>query len=346
MWVWWVVSLIILIACIIFAYRMIVSSYEFLPADKRYFIRFNKNYHSSETLPAQRDSFKALKNQVQSVEDNSTFYAIQFSKLQERLKALEEQHAQNLQPKKSFKIKDEEEEDWKELYFEENEKKEKLENELDATKQMLEELQHMPGRDSEDWKELYYSENTVKENLENEVDLIRQKLEEAEKKLNEPNEDWKKMYYSENAVKQKLQIELDLSTEMLEASEKKLKMSEKNNSHWVQLQSNYDGRLNDIKSIQNNIEILHRQLSASEERENELEQLLISEITVRERFSALQSQYVQLQSETDDLRRRVLELNKQEINLEIRVTRFNEIENKLSICEEENVQLKSRLKIN
>ena len=38
MWIWWIVSLISLIACAIFAYRMIVSSYEFLPADKRYFL--------------------------------------------------------------------------------------------------------------------------------------------------------------------------------------------------------------------------------------------------------------------------------------------------------------------
>ena len=86
MLVWWILSLIILIACIIFAYRMIVSTYEFLPADKRYFLGFYKNPDSPNARPVQRDSLKALNKKVQSVEDNTTFYQIQFSKFQERLK--------------------------------------------------------------------------------------------------------------------------------------------------------------------------------------------------------------------------------------------------------------------
>jgi len=82
---------------------------------------------------------------------------------------------------------------------------------------------------------------------------------------------------------------------------------------------------------------------ASTERERELEQLLLSEVTIREKYSMLQKEYVQLQSEADNLRSRMIELNKKDINLEMRVVRLNELESKLAICEEEKLKLKSYL---
>ena len=63
MWIWWIVSLIILIACIIFAYRMIVSSYEFLPVDKRYFLGLFKNPANTETGSLQRGFSESIKKQ-------------------------------------------------------------------------------------------------------------------------------------------------------------------------------------------------------------------------------------------------------------------------------------------
>ena len=267
MWIWWIVSLIILIACIIFAYRMIVSSYEFLPVDKRYFLGFFKNSAHSEP-GLQKDSLKVLKNKVQSVEDSTTFYQIQFTKFQQRLKALEDLNISRVSPEVISKPKEEEqekEEDWKEMYYEENEVKEKLENELDLTKQMLGEV------------------------------------------------------------------------------ETKLKESLENSFRSVQLQSDYETRLNDLHSLQNEIELLQNQLVASTERERELEQLLLTEITIREKYSMLQKEYVQLQSEADDLRRRMTEINKKDMNLEMRLAHLTELESKLAICEQEKLKLKSYL---
>ena len=267
MWIWWIVSLIILIACIIFAYRMIVSSYEFLPVDKRYFLGLFKNPANTETDPLQKDSLKVLKNKVQSVEDSTTFYQIQFTKFQQRLKALEDLNVSKVVPEVISKRKEEEEkeEDWKEMYFEENEVKEKLENELDLTKQMLEE-----------------AKNKLKESLENSFRLI-------------------------------------------------------------QLQSDYETRLHDLHSLENEIKLLQNQLVASTERERELEQLLLSEITIREKYSMLQKEYVQLQSEADDLRRRMGELSKKDMNLETRLAHLTELESKLAFCEQEKSKLKSYL---
>lgn len=235
MWIWWIVSLIILISCVIFAYKMIVSSYEFLPADKRFFFRFNRNSSSSTNFSDGPDALKILRNKVQHVEDNTTFYHIQFSKFQDRLKVMEDKFAMNPQKVNALVTSDvgyEEEEDWKELYYEENSKKELLENELDFTKQALEEA-------------------------ENKLDGLEEKREQ-----------------------------------------------------WTKLQSDFELRLNDLQSMQNEILHLQRKLDASLEREKELEQLLLSEITTREKYSILQKEYVQLLSETDDLRRRSRELKK------------------------------------
>lgn len=190
MWIWWIVSLIILIACIIFAYRMIVSSYEFLPADKRFFLGFNKESITNETGTVQRDAFKVLKNKVQSVEDNTTFYEIQFSKFQQRLKVLEEINSVKAAPEQISK--NEEEEDWKEMYYEENALKEKLENDLDNTRQLLEtavEKLKEAKEYSTEWAALksdYESRLHDLSSLQNHVELLKNQLEasaEREKEL-------------------------------------------------------------------------------------------------------------------------------------------------------------------
>src|SRR5436853_2141186 len=150
MLVWWILSLVILIVCIVFAYRMIVSTYEFLPADKRYFLGFYKNIVSSDQPPVQKDVLKTLNKKVQSVEDNTTFYEIQFSKFQERLKALEELNNIKYSSEKNKKAgKNSDGENWKELYYEENTLKEKVENDLDYTRQLLEEAENKLKNSSE-----------------------------------------------------------------------------------------------------------------------------------------------------------------------------------------------------
>jgi chromosome segregation ATPase len=266
MLVWWIMSLIILIFCIVFAYRMIVSTYEFLPADKRYFLGFYKNPVLQDAGPVQRDTLRALNKKFQSVQDNTTFYEIQLSKIQDRLKTLEELNTLKSPPEKISKaIKPEPEEDWKEMYYEENTLKEKLENDLDSTRQMLEE------------------------------------------------------------------------------AENKLKDSSGDSASYAELQSEYESRLHDLNSLQEHIGLLKRQLEASAERERELEQLLLSEITLREKYSLLQREYGELQSEADDLRRRIVELNKKDVNLQMRVIHLNELESKLALCEEEKIRLKTNL---
>ncbi len=257
MWIWWIISLVILIACFIFAYRVIVSSYDYMPGDTKNFLSFKKNI-PSQSAPANNEAIWDIKNKLHRVEENSSFYEIQFSKLQQRLKFLEE-----------------------ELYKSQQEKTIRKE-------------------DKEDWKEMYYQENEIKEKLENELDETRQKLEETEYKL---------------------------------------KAKEEDNSKWIGLQSEYDARLNDLQSMQNNIGLLQRKLEAALNRERELEQSLLSEINARKQYAQLQSELARLKVENDELKQQIIETDKKEKELEEGISRLNELESKLAIYKEEKAKM-------
>jgi chromosome segregation ATPase len=263
MWIWWIISLVVLIACFIFAYKVIVSSYDLLPADKKNFLSFKKT-SSVESDSSRPEALWDLKNKLQKVEETSTFYEIQFSKMQERLKALEAQYQAQQQTAVS------------------------------------------QDSDEEDWKELYYEENELKEKLENELDMTRQRLEEVETQLNE---------------------------------------FEKDNSKWNSLRSDYDARLNDLQSMQNNIGLLQRQLEAAAAREKELELSLAAEINAKKQYSKLESDNVRLKSENDDLRQQLVEIHNKEKELEIGLTRLHELENQVAVYEEEKAKMIANLEM-
>ncbi|MGN6530876.1 MAG: DUF3496 domain-containing protein [Ginsengibacter sp.] len=259
MWIWWIISLIVLIACFIFAYKAIVSSFDFLPADKRSIFFFKRDIPIENNSSGGTEAFWDLKNQLQKVEENSTFYELQFSKLQERLKALEAQ----------------------------------LENQSPAEITTKKE-------DDEDWKELYYEENEAKEKLENELDVTRQKLEDLENKLNSIDE---------------------------------------NSSKWSSLQSDYDARLNDLQSMQNNIGLLQRQLEAAAAREKELELSLLTEIKAKKQYVQLDSKYAHVKSENEDLRRQIVNMKRKENEMESSISRLKQLESRLAIYEEEKSRM-------
>ncbi len=265
MWMWWLLSLIILISCSIFAYRMIISSYEFLPADKRFLFRFGRNSNLQSNSPVQGDAFKILRNKVQHVEDDTSFYQVQFSKMQDRLQNMEERYAMT-PSEKVFPINN------------------------------IEEIEE------EDWKEMFYEENTLKEKLENELDFARQSLEEAETKLN---------------------------------------LVDSENSGWKELKSDYESRLLELQSSHGQIDRLQRELAASVEREKELEQLLLTEITMREKYSLLQQKYAQLLSEADDLIMRSVEINRKDIDHQSTLRHQWQLESLLAICKDENLRMKN-----
>jgi predicted nucleic acid-binding Zn-ribbon protein len=182
MWIWWMVSLVILITCFIFTYRMMVSSYEFLPTDKKFLMGFKKNYISDKSLL--QEYLRNLKSKIQSVEDTTSYYEIQFSKFQQRLKALEEL-CNHKQPEIAHAPKASEEEDWKEMYYQENEAKEKIENELDEVRQKLEEAQNNIEefeKNKSEWSVLqsnYDARLNDLQSMQNNIELLQRQLEAA-----------------------------------------------------------------------------------------------------------------------------------------------------------------------
>ncbi|MEO8823457.1 MAG: hypothetical protein ABI366_07755 [Ginsengibacter sp.] len=263
MWIWWIISLIVLIACFIFAYKVIMSSYDWLPADKNNFMSFKKA-PSSQNISPRSEVIYDLKNKLKKVEDNSSFYEIQFSKMQERLKALESQY------------------------------------------EAQQHIAYSQKKEEEDWKEMYYEENEVKEKLENDLDEAHKRLEEIEKLLEE---------------------------------------KEENNGKWKALKSDYDARLNDIESMQNNIGLLQRQLEAAAEREKELQISLVSEINAKKQFANLESVNAHLKSENDDLRNQIVQIHNREKKLEVEISRLNELESRVAIYEEEKAKMIASLEM-
>lgn len=257
MWIWWIISLVILIACFIFAYRVIVSSYDYMPGDSKNLLSFKRNF-PPESGPGNNEAIWDIKNKLHRVEENSSFYEIQFSKLQQRLKSLEA-----------------------DLYKSQQEKA-------------------MRQEDKEDWKEMYYQENEVKEKLENELDDTRQKLEDTQIKLNS---------------------------------------IEENKSKWISLQSEYDARLNDLQSMQNNLGLLQQKLEAALNREKELEQSLLSEISAKKQYALLESEQFRLKIENEELKQQIIEMDKKEKELEGGISRLNELESKLAVYKEEKTKM-------
>lgn len=181
MWIWWIISLVVLIACFIFAYKVIVSSYDLLPVEKKNFLSFKKAPDTEKHSP-KPEALWDLKNKLQKVEESSSFYEIQFTKLQERLKALEAQY----QTQQHLAIvPSAEEEDWKEMYYEENEAKEKLENELDATRQELEEVERKlreTEKEKSKWSGLqsdYDAQLNEIQSMQNNIGELQRQLEAA-----------------------------------------------------------------------------------------------------------------------------------------------------------------------
>ena len=237
MWIWWIVSLVILITCFIFTYRMIVSSYKFLPTDKKFPMGFKKNYTSDKSLL--QESLNNLRSKLKSVEDSTSYYEIQFSKFQQRLKALEEL-CNNKQQEITHVTKAAEEEDWKEMYYQENEAKEKIENELDEVRQKLEEAQNNIEELEEnkrEWSGLQSNYDTRLNDLQsmqNNIEVLQRELEAAADREKEMEQlllveiNFKKQYAQLETEHARLKSENeDIRRQLIEMSKREAEMEQR-----------------------------------------------------------------------------------------------------------------------
>src|SRR5688572_19289146 len=136
MWLWWILSLVILVVCLIFAIRIFTTSRnlhkEVFAESQDEFTRQRSPKRSIFKSDPQEQAIIMLKTRLQQVMSNSDKYLEQLNRLTDRLEALET--GKRLPSPKKADTDD----DWEEMYYEMQEKKEKLENELDVTEQSLE----------------------------------------------------------------------------------------------------------------------------------------------------------------------------------------------------------------
>ena len=252
MWIWWIISLIVLIASFIFAYRMIVSSFEYLPEGKKHLLIFRNNI-PAEKITAKEEMIWDLKKQLQKVQENASFYEIQFSKLQQRLKTLEAQ-------------------------------------------QITQQQNNLKFEDEENWKELYYAENEVKERLENELDIAQQKLAIAENKLNSIEENQSNSIALKSEYDARLNDILSMQ-DYIDALQRKLEASGEREKELEQLliaenhiKNHYEQLKQDFTRLHVENEDLRKQIVEMDQREKVVEKNIIKLNELEKKLSAYEEE--------------------------------------------------------
>lgn len=260
MWLWWIVSLVIVIATIIFALYIFYSSYKAASVKKEFPLMTNYNLTKNPLPFTKQQVISSLKLKLQAVEYNSMLYHEELKKLQQRIQALEKNKGTGYD-KPSIN----EDENWEELYYKVSEEKEKFENELDLTTQKLEE-----------------NESLVKE-------------------------------------------------------------FKRRETVWKERRSELENELNKAHSLQNKIGDLQRELEGAAGREKELQKQLETQQELYKDFELIQQQYAYVQSEADELRNRIKEINNRDVLLQQKINRLTELESTMEISEYDKMDIRKSI---
>lgn len=182
----------------------------------------------------------------------------------------------------------------------------------------------------------------------NELKQLQQRMQVLEKnnksagqvqKFNS-DENWEELYYQVHEEKEKMESELDLTNQKLEEAESYLNELKSRETTWKEKRSELEIQLNKAHTLQNKIGELERQLEGSMNRETELEQQFDAQKDLFKDFELLQQQYAHLQSEADELRNRMSEINNRDLLLEQKNKRLTELESTIEISEYEKMDIR------
>lgn len=227
MWVWWIVSLVILIACIIFSLYIFFATYKTIQVEK------GTSPENSLDIPrhlypvTKQQIINSLKLKLQSVEHSSSLYYTELKQLQERIQALEKNNTPA-----GNKEKFDKDENWEELYYQIHDEKEKMESELDVTNQKLAEA------------ESYLNELKERERS------WKEKRSELEMQLNKAHSLQNKIGELQRELEGSLNRETDLQQQLLSQKEL-LKDFELLQQQYAQLQSESDELRNRMLELNN-----------------------------------------------------------------------------------------------
>ncbi len=261
MWIWWIVSMVILTISIIISIYIFYNSYRGSPEKKDFSLKTNDTNLSRFIPGTKQQVISSLKLKLQSVENNSMLYYTELKNLQQRIQALEKNKGTVDQKDKSI-------------------------------------------NDDENWEELYYDLHDEKEKMESELDLTNQKLEE-----------------NENLV-----LEL-----------------KRRETLWKEKRSELENELNQAQTLQNKIGDLQRELEGARGREKDLQQQLEAQKELYKDFELLQQQYAYVQSEADELKNRIMDINNRDILLQQKINRLTELESTIKISEYEKMDIRKNI---
>jgi chromosome segregation ATPase len=247
MWLWWIVSLVIVSASIIFSLYVFYSSYKSTPAKKEFSLRKNYNFIRQSIPLSKQQLIASLKMKLQAVEQNSTLYYNELRKVQQRIQALEKNKGTDYQPK----VRNDDE-NWEELYYQSSEEKDKLESELDLANQKLEE-----------------TEALVTE-LKRRETVLKEKRSELENRLNEAHTLQNKIGDLQRELEGAAQREQDI-LQQLEAQKEVYKDYELLQQQYSYIQSEADELKNRIKEITNRDVLLQQKINRLTELESNIE---------------------------------------------------------------------------
>lgn len=347
MWIW-IVSLIVLIVCFIIVWRLFISSYNSVSSEKNInlFQPFNPR---GSAFPL--DTIRALQSKLKSLEDKSDYYSDQIEQLNRRLKNYEKDRLPSFVPKTgemSIVKGKEGEEDWKELFYEENEKKEKLENELDLAQQEIEYLQG-------ELKKLT-SDIAGKEELEKAYSMLLQSMESAQKNLEELRNQLAENEKHRTALEEKLWSEIDQRNELENITESFATLQEENKQLQKQLsdasasQPDTSNKTSYVDELENRVSVLRidishlqQNLTESNDRYLNLEQQLQKEIQLRHQFEEIAQSIDVYKNENQHLIQRVKEWENRQSEFQAKDSYIQDLENKLSGLQNGIIQLQQNL---
>jgi chromosome segregation ATPase len=246
MWLWWVVSLVILLSSIIFSLYIYYGSYKSTQL-KQSFLKSNYSFFKKAIPVTRQQLINSLKLKLQSVENNSTLYFNEPKKLQQRI--------QTLGKNKGFdggNTNTTYGENWEELYYNIHDEKEKIESELDITNQKLEETESLIAeykRRENVWKE----KRSELENEANRNEALKHKIEEHQQQL-------------QGSAAREMELLQDIE------GQKKVRIDfELLQQQYAYIQSEADELRNRIKEINNRDILLQQKINRLTELESNIE---------------------------------------------------------------------------
>ena len=198
--------------------------------------------------------------------------------------------------------------------------------------------------DSNAYYEIQFSKLQLQINSGQNIHQAMQTQTEPPTLIKEEEEDWEEMYYQENEQKVQIENELDKTLQALDQLRQKLLNQEEKNENLGALRSNYDARMIELKSMQNQMNGLEKKLEGAAEREHELNTLLQKEIDLKKVYAKMEKENVRLRSETQDQKRQLTEMYAKEKEFSKQLAQTRELQSQLGMYENEKSRKMDELK--